>query len=382
MKKLILLILMFAMAIGISSVSYANDKDLSFEEICKVVEEHPELYGGVYLENNILHVIPLENTPYTYNFSNGDRVIYDDPQMYSYQQLDDAFLTLRENRNEYGITGYGIDVVGNGLYIYAPVWTDELKQELIALTEIETIEFRIDNGFTTLPDNEEDNVNDVVNPLANIPWVKYGTFISDYTNAESKMTVGAIAEYNGKTVLVTAGHAVLGKGDRIYLEEVVSGQWQRNYVGKVIERRMENNMDVCLIEFDSSDGVVPLNDTRDDGHEITIALFSTPNVGSEYLIYGAKNKAPVIVTCNRADFYWNNTQWFYDMVEMEYTSSAVTTEGDSGAPVFKILDGIDEYVLTGIYKGRRTYNDGGVVTYASKWYNISDYFDLKLKKWN
>lgn len=66
-------------------------------------------------------------------------VVLANDKIYTKEELEAAFLYLREHREEWNLTGYGI--ADNGLKIEAPEWTTEKKEELKEILGIENIQF-------------------------------------------------------------------------------------------------------------------------------------------------------------------------------------------------------------------------------------------------
>lgn len=93
------------------------------------MRNNAEFYGGAYVKDGSIHIIPLENTSMPYSFSGEEGIIYDDPVEYSLKDLNDAFMYLRKNNDALNLTGYSQNIIENGLKIYSEEeWTEEKKK--------------------------------------------------------------------------------------------------------------------------------------------------------------------------------------------------------------------------------------------------------------
>lgn len=124
--------LIFTMVIGFSISVQAKTIDKSSdlcEEIIEKLDENPEANAGFYYEGDMLHIIPIKGQDIQSSSKGQDiqglvqtldeekNITVDEPQLYSLQELNDAFLTLRSNRESLGITGYGVNVFENAVDI-------------------------------------------------------------------------------------------------------------------------------------------------------------------------------------------------------------------------------------------------------------------------
>ncbi len=162
MKKVATLILCFSIFISNNVTAFALSKqnDIEYQKIIQQLETTPELYSGVYIDNDILHIIPLNTqksiTAITEIKQNAVvDVVIDEAKVYSSEELNTAFETLRENRDSLGITAYSIDTINNGLKVMAKQWTDEKKKNIMEITNVKNIQYITDLGSRdTVPEKQ------------------------------------------------------------------------------------------------------------------------------------------------------------------------------------------------------------------------------------
>lgn len=136
MKKIVAMILCFSI-ININIITafaLSKQNDIEYQKIIQELETIPELYSGVYIENNILHIVPLNTEKSIKAITDIKQnatvdIVIEEAKIYSLEELNTAFETLRENRENLDITAYSIDTINNGLKVMAKQWTDEKKEK-------------------------------------------------------------------------------------------------------------------------------------------------------------------------------------------------------------------------------------------------------------
>lgn len=120
------------------------------EEIAEELNKNPSAIGGVYYEDDELHVIPLGTDKMELmsdsNYYKEQDIVFDKPVKYSMQDLIDAQEELSNNWDDLGITGIMTDIFNNRICVYAENWTEEKKETIISLLDIDNIHFGIDEG--------------------------------------------------------------------------------------------------------------------------------------------------------------------------------------------------------------------------------------------
>ena len=138
MKKIVAMILCFSI-ININIITafaLSKQNDIEYQKIIQELETIPELYSGVYIENNILHIVPLNTEKSIKAITDIKQnatvdIVLEEAKIYSLEELNTAFETLRENRENLDITAYSIDTINNGLKVMAKQWTDEKKKNIM-----------------------------------------------------------------------------------------------------------------------------------------------------------------------------------------------------------------------------------------------------------
>jgi len=155
MKKKIAMLMTMMFVLGTFSINaFASEKDVqdSYDIIIEEIKGCPEENSGIYFKDNVLHIIPTEGMQESLDGKirtverNKIEYVIDEPARYSAADLQEAFATLREQRDNLNITGYAINYENNQISIMAPEWTDAEKENIKGLLDIENIEF-ISEGY-------------------------------------------------------------------------------------------------------------------------------------------------------------------------------------------------------------------------------------------
>ena len=153
MKKIFAMILCFSIInINITTAfALSKQNDIEYQKIIQELETIPELYSGVYIENNILHIVPLNTEKSIKAITDIKQnatvdIVIEEAKVYSLEELNTAFEILRENRENLDITAYSIDTINNGLKVMAKQWTDEKKKNIMEITNVKNIQYITDLG--------------------------------------------------------------------------------------------------------------------------------------------------------------------------------------------------------------------------------------------
>ena len=156
MKKVFTIIISCIMMIGSFSTISAmmREEDMEYQKVIQQLETMPNLYSSFYFDNDILHIVPLNNEKSIQKITtlkeNSDiPIIIDEAKIYSLEELNQAFEILRANRDILDITGYSINTLNNGIRVMAKEWTDDKKRNIQELINIKNIEYIIDLGSNT-----------------------------------------------------------------------------------------------------------------------------------------------------------------------------------------------------------------------------------------
>lgn len=153
MKKIAAMIICFSITCMniVTTFALTKQNDIEYQKIIQQLETMPELYSGVYIENDILHIIPFNTEKSAKAMIDIKQnttadIVIDEAKVYSLEELNTAFEILRENRESLDITAYSIDTVNNGLRVMAKQWTDEKKKNIMKITNIKNIQYITDLG--------------------------------------------------------------------------------------------------------------------------------------------------------------------------------------------------------------------------------------------
>lgn len=369
------------------------------QELSSIINNYSDSFGGLYFEQetNTYHVIPYANAVNTYDLDNGmDKVdnidldiVYDTPAKYSYKELQDASdeLGTEEVMSDLEITSVGVDVIGNGLFVGAAEWTEDKKQAVRDVTEIENITFEIFSGVPDEENEENSNEAETLSTMRNVVnEARYGSYLFNSNGGSSSL--GGMVSYDNdddSLLFITAGHGG-NEGDNISIELPTSPAT----VGEIVDVKMGGSVDAALIEVENSSLAVSsytinLNEYPE---EIPVIMASgAPIVGKTCRIYGRNSQVYVTIEDVDRNISWNDPSnddvgYYTDMIKMSPVGSQTAQPGDSGAGVIMIDfggDGVPSYgTVSGIYKGRSS--DGALI--ASRWDSVVEEFGVGFKSVN
>jgi len=390
MRKIFyMLAIAICMTIGFSGTVMAMSKtEKRMEEIEKEIRLNPSISAGSYYEDDILHIIPLEDSiNEIIKVTDIDEtlpVCFDEPATYSLKDIENARDLLSENEEKLDITGFNTNILKNGIEISAESWTKSKKTEVFDLLDFNNITFLDDEGVIQEDEDYIDNYNDkylLNSVLSNrMEKARLGYRIIEDTNGHTGNICtlgGCVITDSGDYAIITTAHG-LSIGDQISVSTHYDNENINGFLGTVIDKKMGGNLDVAVIDFDNSSNFEPSALTYYDEY---VGSVTEGSINKTYYIYGSQNeKIPVILKDFDATHYWNDpthndVKKYKNMLKFEFADDMQTNGGDSGTPILRQWkDG--SMSIVGIYKGRTTEN-GEVYAYGSSFVNIIDYFDVK-----
>lgn len=80
----------------ITAFALSKQNDLEYQKIIQELETIPELYSGVYIENNILHIVPLNTEKSIKAITDIKQnatvdIVIEEAKVYSLEELNTAF---------------------------------------------------------------------------------------------------------------------------------------------------------------------------------------------------------------------------------------------------------------------------------------------------
>ena len=266
-KRIMAILLASTMAVGVATTAYAAEAQTEVAETASITiaQEDPvdaaidsldkDTYGGVYYENGILHIIPvngyetsvMQTTNATLRRVNKLNISVDsvasNEAVYSMTALEDAKAYLLENKDELGIVGVGFNGKENALAVYVD---DGDEATIMAESPVKNIIFR-DGDVLKFSENV-----DALEPVDSNATDTAGTARLTVrggqrcTNASgtyySTIATSAVYDYGGAdetTGFLTCGHG-WSVGDSIYVNGV--------YLGEVMTRKQSGDADYAFIE--------------------------------------------------------------------------------------------------------------------------------------
>lgn len=388
MKKKLAFALSIILCFGSAplNVMAAESTKEVYERVIDLVEKQQDEYGGIYFKNGVLHVLPTEYSHIPMDLLSsieGTEVVIDAPVRYSMAELENAFLCLRENSDTLNVTAYAISVRNNGISVYATVWTEEEKDKIRDLIDVENIKF-VTEGLVdysepeskiSVPQQENYKINNETKALA--PRAKIG-YALNLGQTTTTYTLGrSVEDWDGNIFFQTAAHG-LKVGDIINVAATVdsdTGNYVVGELGRVSDLKMRGNMDVALIKSTGKFRPTGVTNTN-----VVFGGDSVPYEGFNGIVWTKDGPVKMEITEAKIDIDWNDptygdVQKYTDLFQMGYTTSTVTGGGDSGAGVSIIWEEDNEQSYVGIYKGRRILSDGTVQGFGSSRQYIDAYFD-------
>lgn len=386
MKKKIAMLMTMMFVLGTFSINaFASEKDVqdSYDIIIEEIKGCPEENSGIYFKDNVLHIIPTEGMQESLDGKirtverNKIEYVIDEPARYSAADLQEAFATLREQRDNLNITGYAINYENNQISIMAPEWTDAEKENIKGLLDIENIEF-ISEGYDVKFDVYDDmdiekNSGAVESHAKTEAKLGFRMMVND--NPDINYTIGrAVEDRSGNVYYLTAGHG-LATNDKMEIistaDPIGSNNYVKGFLGNVSHVKVGGNVDAALVKNGGS--FLPTTETRNG---VNITRDGKPQEGVIGTVWTYGGPVYVLVKGEVAELKWDG-KWFNDLIEMTYRSTGRTGSGDSGSCISTMYnDDYSDQRYVGIYKGRKELSDGTVLIYGINRTSIEDAFNV------
>ncbi len=360
MKKVILICMsiIFAIMLSIGLMADDNSEFIAvnelpvdiYSQIVNTCESDPN-YGGAYFKNGVLHIAStnsettktniLSNYQISYA-SNGSTIYTVEDAEYTYDELYTAKELLWANRVKYGIVGIYPDAEMNSVVVESYVDISDNIDEMIELTGIERIHFKI------VVEEEYDD--------ASLIYMRCGERLTVENKLRCSLAAGIIFPDGTRGYLSTA-HGV-SVGDKYKYNEVEIGTAEIVVYG--------GKFDIALIRRTNTN--YSASKVMSDG--ITESSYNgTPILHDSITMYGAKtgSSAGQILAIN-ANFMVNGFE-FTDMIKSNYKRDS----GDSGGAIIAHRSEPYNNVFVGIHKGC-----SGGYPVATNWKLVSDEFNLNI----
>ncbi len=389
MKKFLISIMstVLSACILMSATSFANQisPENDFQQILDSFSD--DEIGGAYIENNILHIKPIEQTDIEQisTYSNSYSVVFDSIAKYSISELKDAQDRALDLFESLDIDYVAIDDVNNGLAVGICDLTEEKEELFNNYIGIDNITFEnVGNIIDNFDEGEKDASKP--SPMAATEIVS-GVSVSDIDKSDpddsSKKlaaTIGASVSGSGTKYFVSTAHGV-DVGDRFTYNI-------NNPIGTVNKKVMSGSegIDISLIKLNESNAKLSSKTINNK----MILTSGAPITGNTVYIINGNNPVEAKIKFSSCTKVWHDSgnddvQTYKNIIMMEPSGTRMPEGGDSGsAVVTELSNGM--YNICGIYKGRseeagtggKAINSQYKYMFATRWDVVSDYFNVDI----
>ena len=389
MKKFLISIMstVLSACILMSATSFANQisPENDFQQILDSFSD--DEIGGAYIENNILHIKPIEQTDIEQisTYSNSYSVVFDSIAKYSINELKDAQDRALDLFESLDIDYVAIDDVNNGLAVGICDLTEEKEELFNNYIGIDNITFEnVGNIIDNFDEGEKDASKP--SPMAATEIVS-GVSVSDIDKSDpddsSKKlaaTIGASVSGSGTKYFVSTAHGV-DVGDRFTYNI-------NNPIGTVNKKVMSGSegIDISLIKLNESNAKLSSKTINNK----MILTSGAPITGNTVYIINGNNPVEAKIKFSSCTKVWHDSgnddvQTYKNIIMMEPSGTRMPEGGDSGsAVVTELSNGM--YNICGIYKGRseeagtggKAINSQYKYMFATRWDVVSDYFNVDI----
>ena len=370
-----------------SATSFANQisPENDFQQILDSFSD--DEIGGAYIENNILHIKPIEQTDIEQisTYSNSYSVVFDSIAKYSINELKDAQDRALDLFESLDIDYVAIDDVNNGLAVGICDLTEEKEELFNNYIGIDNITFEnVGNIIDNFDEGEKDASKP--SPMAATEIVS-GVSVSDIDKSDpddsSKKlaaTIGASVSGSGTKYFVSTAHGV-DVGDRFTYNI-------NNPIGTVNKKVMSGSegIDISLIKLNESNAKLSSKTINNK----MILTSGAPITGNTVYIINGNNPVEAKIKFSSCTKVWHDSgnddvQTYKNIIMMEPSGTRMPEGGDSGsAVVTELSNGM--YNICGIYKGRseeagtggKAINSQYKYMFATRWDVVSDYFNVDI----
>ena len=389
MKKFLISIMstVLSACILMSATSFANQisPENDFQQILDSFSD--DEIGGAYIENNILHIKPIEQTDIEQisTYSNSYSVVFDSIAKYSISELKDAQDRALDLFESLDIDYVAIDDVNNGLAVGICDLTEEKEELFNNYIGIDNITFE---NVGNIIDNFDEGEKDASKPSPmEATEIVSGVSVSDIDKSDpddsSKKlaaTIGASVSGSGTKYFVSTAHGV-DVGDRFTYNI-------NNPIGTVNKKVMSGSegIDISLIKLNESNAKLSSKTINNK----MILTSGAPITGNTVYIINGNNPVEAKIKFSSCTKVWHDSgnddvQTYKNIIMMEPSGTRMPEGGDSGsAVVTELSNGM--YNICGIYKGRseeagtggKAINSQYKYMFATRWDVVSDYFNVDI----
>ncbi len=381
MKKKIFALLLLFSVLSMNIACYASERnetleptiiqDVWYDIIDKLSEEE---YGGIYVEDNALHIKPVDTKESVeimqeISKSRNSDIVIDDTAEYSYSELKEAQNKISINREKLDIDSTEIRNMYNSVIVTAKEWNEDKKEMVKEVAGIDNIIFKVYNGdyCDSYPEMIE------VDNIMPITYQTYymGSLMNNVTaEGTPKSTLGVCVKSGNIEGFITCAH-----GNR--KDDKITGV-ATDVFGKITKIQMGGKVDAAFVAKGTIGNIPLTNKILLNSNPVKTGTVSSAGgvIENAVLRYGTTSGYSIaVVESTSWEGSWNGSKdpnnSYTDMIKLDIG----TEGGDSGGPLFS-MNSDGTYRIVGITKG--TFNDGSGL--ATKWSNIANIFGVTIYK--
>ena len=377
MKKVFAVLIASVMIMGSSVLGYADESEATIlTDVAEAVMDELDSMdadenAGLYYKDGVLHIVPTDESAGKAVLQSAEKktrsidnnIVIDAPAKYSTADLHAAKERVYAGGEALGLTAVGINYELNAVNAYAYEWTEEMKQAVYDLAEIENVQFitRTKPTSTKLREEEEPDKEARAEQVAMAG-------MDMQVESGGKRTINCSAIYNGDEGYVSAGHN---------LSENSKMEYYQKPLGVVTKSVNSGSCDFSFTKRTSGSVYYPNNevilkyyDMKEETGNITTSRY--PTQGS-WLTFAGSATGCRFMEVRETSYKTYNSGANEDLILFQPSYGLIG--GDSGGPLM-LAKGDRQYAIVGIYKGYESLDDEEPL--ATKWNNMRDQYGVQL----
>lgn len=369
-------ILLSMIMLSMPCVAYGSEPEVtvyqeSWDQIISSIEDNE--HGGIYIDNGVLHIKPIEDMPIASVFSVDDtteNTIQIDPvAKYSMEELKAAKKLISENREALDVNSIATSNRYNSIIVTSSCWNDNKKEAVKSIAGIDNIIYEIrENGndvdYVPTPSADQENTT----PYSLIPY-RIGEEMVNY-DTDFRQTIGGCVTLGSSSGFITTAH-----GNNIGDKMVGIGT---DSFGTVNKLKMGGSVDAVFVKKGPNDNIDLTDKVRLSSNPSNLGTISSagapPAEGAVVRFGNSSGYSIAVILANDWEGDWDgqidSNNYYTNMLHLDIGSS----EGDSGGPCMSYLTSDGTYKLVALTKGTLENGEG----IATRWDSIQDEFGVSI----
>lgn len=370
-------ILLSMLMLTVPSVAYAADfnKNIyqdSWDQVINELDDNE--HGGIYIDNGVLHIKPVENTPFvsTLSLENAaeNDIKIDPVATYSLEELKVAKKHISENRESLDVNSIATSNKYNSIIVTSPSWDNAKKEAVKSVAGIDNIIFKIrKNGNDTDYTPKESSVNSENASVHSLIPYRVGEEMVN-KNTGSKQTIGGCVTSRSGSGFITTAH-----GNN--LNNIMVGTGNDSF-GTIKKIKMGGSVDAAFVKKESNNNIDLTDKVRlsSDPNKLgTISTAGAPAVEGAVIRFGSTTGYTIaVILANDWEGDWHGQldtdNYYTNMLHLDMG----TEGGDSGGPCMTYLTSNSTYKLVALTKGTLDNGEG----IATRWDSIQKEFGVSI----